>query len=188
MHIRSITRHSIKPSRHFNFRLSFLIAGVALLLLFKPGFCFANGLAGTWSGTLTNGDKSESFQLMFSPAGHYVVTYTNNNGKTNQIELTTAGQKIQFVPPGGGVAAITLESISPNAQGISLLISYSFEKASGGYLDQRYGSEAIECQLTTNGLAVQITSKTKNHLADKQLSTVSDGETSVAAGTLQKIQ
>jgi hypothetical protein len=69
---------------------------------------------------------------------------------------------------------------------LSLVVSTTFERTSGGYLDQQYISESFDFVLNPEGLTTQLVTQTTQHFGDQDLSTGGADE-NVAVGVLQKV-
>jgi len=158
---------------------------VASVVLLLSGVAVASELAGTWRGALTRDNKTFEVEITFSQAGYFILAYTNNSGQTRSVDLTTPGQKIQYVPPGGGVKTIVVDSIVRQPGRLSFVMRTTFERASGGYLDQRYILESLDFELTSQGLSARLVTRSATHFGDKDLST-GGGDESVTSGVLQK--
>ena len=148
----------------------------------------AADITGTWRGMLTSNGESGEVEVVFSSAGYPIYSYTNNRGITRQVELKQPGQRIEYVPQGGGVQTVVVNSINKQPGSVVLSLSGSFEKASGGYLDQRQESTVIEYVLIPRGLKMRITTQSASRFGDKDMSVGGDPEKSVAEGILQKVQ
>jgi hypothetical protein len=147
----------------------------------------AADLTGTWRGVLTSAGQSGEVEVIFSQAGHPIYSYTNNQGVTRQVELISSGQKIEYVPPGGGVQTVVVESIQKEPRSVMLSLAGSFERAKSGYLDQRQETTTIEYRLVPQGLHMRVTLRAVSHLSDKDLSVGGTPDSSVAEGVLQKV-
>jgi len=160
------------------------------VLLFAAGVTDASAtdFTGTWQGILTSAGQSGDVEVVFSQAGNPVYTYTNKQGVTRQVELTRSGQKIEYVPSGGGVQTVVVESIQQQPASVTLSLSGSFERAKNGYLDQRHETTTIEYRLIPEGLHMRVTLRAVSHLSDKDLSVGGTPDASVAEGILQKVR
>jgi hypothetical protein len=166
------------------FTLSFLL-GIWLAFLCVA---FAADITGTWRGMLTSNGESGEVEVVFSSTGYPIYSYTNNRGITRQVELRQPGQRIEYVPQGGGVQTVVVNSIIKQPGRVVFSLSASFEKASGGYLDQQQESTAIEYELIPQGLRMRITSQSASPFGDKDMSVGGNPNKSVAEGILQKVQ
>ena len=85
-------------------------------------------LHGQWSGTLRHlaNDDTLNCELHVAPSGRPVWAYHDTRGRHEQ-ELTHEGQRVQYVPPGGGVATVTVQSVTGSAAETGYVVDYSFE-------------------------------------------------------------
>jgi len=163
------------------------VLSVALVVLLLSGLAMAAELRGTWRGILTRGGQTFKFEVTLNQAGYFVFSYTNNTGLTRNVELTTPGQKIQYVPSGGGVQTLIVESVVRQPGRLSYVMRRSFERASGGYSNERYISEALDFELTPQGLRTRRVTRSVTRFGDRDQS-VSGGDEAVAVGVLQKVE
>jgi hypothetical protein len=175
-------------SRSATHRLHRVLAWGVLLFAAGVTGASATDFTGTWHGVLTSAGQSGDVEVIFSEAGHPLYTYTNNQGVTRQVELTRSGQKIEYVPAGGGVQTVVVESIQQQPASVVLSLSGSFERAKNGYLDQRQEMTTIEYRLVPQGLHMRVTLRAVSHLSDKDLSVGGTPDASVAEGILQKVK
>lgn len=117
----------------------------------------AGGLIGTWSGTLecSNG---QSIQAVYKVAasGNPIYQYQTKDGQ-REVEFTSSGQTVRFLPPGGGVATVTVNSLSASSDRISYTLDISEERTSQDTLDQNKGSIAANAKLSGTELEVEMT-------------------------------
>lgn len=165
-----------------------IMAWGVLLLAAGVTAASAADLTGTWQGVLSSAGQSGDVEVVFSQAGQPVYTYTNNQGVTRQVELIQSGQKIEYVPQGGGVQTVVVESIRKEPNSVILSLAGSFERAKSGYLDQRQEMTTIEYRLVPQGLHMRVTLRAVSHLSDKDLSVGGTPDASVAEGILQKVR
>ncbi|MGH7230497.1 MAG: hypothetical protein ACREJU_03960 [Nitrospiraceae bacterium] len=163
---------------------------LAFLVLADCSFAVAQAadLGGTWRGVLAGGEESANVEVEFSEAGYPIYSYTNNQGVARQVELTTTGQKVEYVPAGGGVQRVIVESIVKQPGRVALSLAGSFEKASQGYLDQQQETTMIEYVLVPQGLKMRVTSRSASHFGDKDMMVRGNPNESVAEGILQKVR
>lgn len=121
---------------------------------------------GTWQGTLTGDGQAIEFTVAFSEDGYALYEYKNNKGVVQTVELSAPGQ-VQFVPPGGGVRTVAVESVVKRPGGLSYVLHIRFERASGGYLDQRYSSHQYHYALTREGLRLRLVSRAASYIGDR---------------------
>jgi hypothetical protein len=145
----------------------------------------ADELTGIWSGTLTQGGESGLVSMTFGPAGYFVLTYTNNQGVTRSAELTRPGQRVEYVPSGGGVRSHVVDSVVKQPGRLAMVLRNSFEQTSGGYMTQNYSTESLEFRLTPAGLDTRITSRSERYFGDSGGSTGGTGQ-EVATGMLRR--
>src|ERR1041385_6657165 len=77
----------------------------------------------TWVGT-SNCDDGENIQMnmKFADSGNPIYEYQTKSG-LRSVELTEPGQSFQFVPLGGGVTTITIDSIHVFSEHVSHVMS-----------------------------------------------------------------
>jgi hypothetical protein len=158
---------------------------LAVIVLVLPRLAMADELAGTWRGTLTRDGETFEVEFNFSDAGYFVTEYTNNQGVTRSVELSEAGQRFQYVPEGGGVTTVELVAIEKTAGALAFVLRTSFERASGGYLEQNFVEELLRFELTGDGLVTELQSQSNTHFGDAEM-TVGGGDVSVARGILRR--
>ena len=161
---------------------------VIVLWLGYSGTLAAADLTGAWKGVLSSADGSQAeVQIDFSPQGFPLYSYTNNKGLTRQVELSHAGQTVEYVPPGGGVQRMVVQRVDKGQGRLSVGIVGSFERASQGYLDQRQEAALFEYALVPGGLKMRVTTSSTAHFGDKDLMVGGDPNAVVAEGVLQKL-
>jgi hypothetical protein len=111
--------------------------------------------ATSWSGTL-NCDDGDSLSVVFKFAetGNPLYDYQTSNG-LREVELTSPGQTIRFVPSGGGVTNIVLDTILVTSNRMSHTMSVSRESSAGGTLIQSRSTITTEAALSGSSLEVQ---------------------------------
>jgi hypothetical protein len=177
---------SAMPAR-YNLRLP------SLLFALFCGFLMcaqadADQLTGTWRGSIS-GDKGDmEAQARFSEAGYLIFTYTNNRGVTRDVEFDHEGQKIQYVPRGGGVSTWTVKEIKKESGSFAIAIYETFEGTNNGYLTQNEILTVFEYALGQDGLEMRLTQRTNSHFSDKELMTGGEPQEHVWSGTLQKVE
>ncbi len=149
----------------------------------------AADMSGAWQGMLSSPDGSQAeVQIDFSPQGFPLYSYTNNRGLTRQVELSHAGQTVEYVPPGGGVQRMVVQSVEKGQGRLTVRIAGAFERASQGYLDQRQEAALFEYALVPEGLKMRVTTRTENHFGDKDMIVGGDPNSVVAEGLLQRLR
>lgn len=152
----------------------------------SAAFTYANEWSGIWRGVMSDGNNQSEVVFKFSESGLPIVEYTNNQGLTRSIELVGRGQTIEYVPQGGGVKRHVVDSISRQDNQLSYVLYTSFERTSGGYLDQSYQTEFSEFLLNDDGMKVRVTIRSTSYFGDTSLYTGGAND-HVAEGILHKI-
>jgi hypothetical protein len=164
-------------------RLAAALTALIVLSLVPPAR--AADLTGNWRGTL-DGWVGE-FTTAFSEDGYVLFEYTNNNGLVRAIELTAPGQ-IQFVPPGGGLTTVAVNSVVKRPGRVSYVLHIGFERASGEYPDQRYVTEQREYALTNQGLWVRVVSHASTYFMDEEGSIGGPQKVRIMEGVLKRVE
>ena len=112
--------------RTFSVRSALAAALAFVILSVAPAR--AEELTGTWQGTLTGDGQPIEFTVAFSEDGYALYEYKNNKGVVQTVELSAPGQ-VQFVPPGGGVRTVAVESVVKRPGGLSYVLHIGFEHA-----------------------------------------------------------
>jgi len=133
---------------------------------------------GQWSGTLRHlaGDDTLGCDLRVAPSGRPVWVYGDTSGP-HETELTHEGQRIQYVPPGGGVATVTVLSVTGSATETGYVVDYSFEGSSNGYLTQKYQRLVLTGRLRGSQLDVSYSEAGISSFGDKTGLTATEGAT-----------
>ena len=99
----------------------------------------ATTIAGHWVGTLRRAGTTDTLgcDLHLAPNGRPLWSYHDSDG-FHQTELTHEGQTIQYVPPERGVVTVKVQSVTGSSTQTGYVVDYSFERASNGYMTQRY--------------------------------------------------
>jgi hypothetical protein len=113
--------------------------------------------ASSWTGTL-NCDDGDNLpvNIKFAETGNPLYDYHTSSG-LKAVELTSTGQRLRFVPPGGGVTNIVLDSLSVSSDRMSHTMSVSRERSAGGTMIQSRASITTEAVLSGSMLEVQTT-------------------------------
>ena len=112
--------------------------------------------ASSWKGTLNCDDGDDVPVVMkFADSGNPLYDYQSSSG-LREVELTSPGQSFRFVPAGGGVTSIVLDSFSVSSDRITYTMNISHER-SGGTLIQSHSVITSEMELSDNTLDVQNT-------------------------------
>jgi hypothetical protein len=168
-------------------RLGAAFQALALVILLLALPAHATDLTGTWQGTISADGQVEDFTASFSDEGYALFDYTNNRGLVRTLELS-ASKRIQFVPPGGGVTTVAVESVVKRPGGLSYVLHTGFERTSAGYLDQRYVSEWHEYSLTNAGLRVRLVSRAATYFGDRGGPVGGPQKGEIFEGILKKIE
>ncbi|MDQ2977484.1 MAG: hypothetical protein M3R69_18985 [Acidobacteriota bacterium] len=146
-----------------------------------------SGLSGTtWKGTFKcdDGDEMQA-HYKFADSGNPIYEYQTKSG-AREVELTSPGQQIQFVPPGGGVTTIVIDDISVSTERASLTMTTSFEKASGETLDQNGARITSESVLSGDALDVETTIRSQNTVSQPGIVVPGNESTVVCRGKLKQ--
>ena len=145
-----------------------------------------SSLAGTWQGTLKC-DTGEELPAVFkvSESGNPVYEYQTKSG-AREAELTAEGQTFRFVPPGGGVTSVEVNSLSVAPERISYSMSISSERSGGGTLEQSGATTATEATLSGAALDVKLTVQSRSTLSQPGIVVPGESSTTVCRGPLRK--
>jgi hypothetical protein len=167
-------------------RLSSLRVVFPLCLVLSAAPAGAADLTGTWRGTGTMEGQATEITAAFSADGYGLFEYTNNRGEVRTVELS-APQQFRFVPPGGGVTTVGVESVVKRPGGLSYVLHLGFERTSGGFLDQRYVSEEHDYDLTNEGLRVRVVSRAATYFGNRGGPVGGPRDAEIFEGVLKKI-
>ena len=103
------------------------------------------------------------------------------------VALNAPG-RMQFVPPGGGVTTLAVNSVVQRPGGISYQLHFGFERARNGYLDQRYVYEEHDYALTSDGLRVRVVSRAASYFGDRGGSVGGPREPEILEGVLKRVE
>ena len=95
----------------------------------------------------------------------------------HEKELTHEGQRVQYVPPGGGVATVTVQSVTGSATETGYVVDYSFEGSSNGYLTQKYQRLVLTGRLRGSQLDVSYSEAGISSFGDKTGLAATEGAT-----------
>ncbi len=141
--------------------------------------------ASSWTGTL-NCDDGDNLPVVFkfAESGNPLYGYQTSSG-LKEVELTSPGQSLRFVPPGGGVTNIVLDSISVSSDRMSHTMSVSRERSAGGTLIQSRSSITTEAALSGSMLEVETTIRS-NSAASQPGYVIPDESATVCRGKLNR--
>jgi hypothetical protein len=164
-------------------RVAAALTALVVLCLVPPAR--AADLTGNWRGTLDG--RVGELTTAFNEDGYVLFEYTSNNGLVRTIELTAPGQ-IQFVPPGGGVTTVAVNSVVKRPGRVSYVLHIGFECEIGGYQDHRYVTEQREYALTNQGLWVRVVSRASTYFGDEGGSTGGPQKVRIIEGVLKRVE
>ena len=141
---------------------------------------------GSWSGTVScdNGNTMDASYKIAS-SGNPVYEYQSKSGP-REVELTEPGQVVRFVPPGGGVTTVTVESISTSPERISYSLNVSEESSGGGTLSQSRATMESDATIDGSNLDVEFTIRSQNVLSHPGIVVPGDESRVVCRGKLRK--
>ena len=120
--------------------------------------------SGTWTGKLTGqADTIDDAQFRFSAAGNLLYEYRIRGGEVRSVEWTAVGQKVQYIPPNGGVQTITIQALDRGPGRLAIAQRWVFER-SGSFLEQTFLTSRGEFTLTPAGLQVTLSNITERYM------------------------
>lgn len=152
----------------------------------KSGGSNGNGLAATsWTGSLSCDDGDNlPVVLKFAETGNPLYDYQTSSG-LKEVELTSPGQTLRFVPPGGGVTNIVVDSLDVSSRRVSHTMSFSHERSGGGTLIQSRSSITVEAALS--GSILEVTTTIRSSSAASQPGyVIPDESATVCRGNLNR--
>jgi len=128
-------------------------------------------IAGLWEGELTGaaGTLSVSYRIM--PSGRPAFGYQPTGAPFRIEELLQEGQRIQYVPPGGGVVTVVVQGVTGSPSASGYVIKHSFEGANNGYLTQRYQQISLSMRLNGSQLETTYVEAGETYFGDRTGST-----------------
>ncbi len=141
---------------------------------------------GSWRGTVScdNGNTMDASYKIAS-SGNPVYEYQSQSGP-REVELTEPGQVVRFVPPGGGVTTVTVDSISTSPERITYSLNVSEESSGGGTLSQSRATMETEATIDGSDLEVEFTIRSQNVLSQPGIVVPGDESRVVCRGKLRK--
>ena len=146
----------------------------------------AGGMAGVWNGTLRcdNGQSSPSV-VKVAESGNPVFEYRDQSG-AREVELSDSGQQVRYVPPGGGVVTVVVNSLATSSTHISFRLNVNSTKTSGSILDQSEGSLALDATLSGSELDVVMRMNSISVASQPGIVVPDDESQSVCRGRLRR--
>jgi hypothetical protein len=143
-------------------------------------------ITGQWMGTLRQAGSTDTLgcDLHVAASGRPVWAFNDTEG-FHKTELTHAGQKLQYVPPGRGVITVIVHSVTGSPADTGYVVDYSFERSSNGYLTQEYQRIALAGRLRGAQLEVTYSVQGISSFGDKT-GIAAGGDTSEYLGLLTK--
>lgn len=141
---------------------------------------------GSWRGTVScdNGETMDASYKIAS-SGNPVYEYQSKSGP-REVELSEPGQVVRFVPPGGGVTTVTVDSISTSPERITYSLNVSEESSGGGTLSQSRATMESDATIDGSDLEVEFTIRSQNVLSQPGIVVPGDESTIVCRGKLRK--
>jgi hypothetical protein len=141
---------------------------------------------GSWKGTVNCDDGNQlDASYKIAASGNPVYEYQSKSGP-REAELTEPGQMVRFVPPGGGVTTVVVESISASPERITYALSISEERAGGGTLSQSRARMESEANISGSDLEVGFNVRGQNVLSQPGIVVPGDESVVVCRGRLRK--
>ena len=143
-------------------------------------------LAGTWKGSLDcDGGEKAPATIRFSGSGYPIYEYQTRSGG-REVELTAAGQSLRFVPPDGGVATVTVDSLSAAPGRVTYAMSLSEERTSQDTLTQARMALTFEAALSGAGLSVRMNMRGQTTISQPGTVVPGEAQTAACSGTLRR--
>lgn len=145
-----------------------------------------NSGEGSWRGTVScdNGNEMEASYRIAS-SGNPVYEYQSKSGP-REVELSEPGQMVRFVPPGGGVTTVVVDSISASPERITYSLNISEESSGGGTLSQSRATMESDATIDGSSLEVEFTVRGQNVLSQPGIVVPGDESRMVCRGRLRK--
>lgn len=141
--------------------------------------------ATSWEGTLDCDDGNDRPVIFkFANTGNPLYDYRTSSG-LREVELTSPGQTLRFVPSGGGVMNIVLDSLSVSSGRMSHTMSVSHERSAGGTMIQSRASITTEAALSGSLLEVETTTRSSS-AASQPGYVIPDESVTVCLGKLSR--
>ena len=141
---------------------------------------------GSWKGTVNCDDGNQlDASYRIAASGNPVYEYQSKSGP-REVELTESGQMVRFVPPGGGVTTVVVDSISTSPERITYALRISDESSGGGTLSQSAATMESEANIDGSDLEVEFTVRSRNVLSQPGIVVPGDESVVVCRGRLRK--
>ena len=118
-------------------------------------------------------------------SGNPVYEYQSKSGP-REVELSEPGQMVRFVPPGGGVTTVVVDSISASPERITYSLNISEESSGGGTLSQSRATMESDATIDGSSLEVEFTVRGQNVLSQPGIVVPGDESRMVCRGRLRK--
>ena len=141
---------------------------------------------GSWKGTVScdNGNQMDASYKIAS-SGNPVYEYQSKSG-SREVELSEPGQMVRFVPPGGGVTTVVVDSISTSPERITYSVNISEESSGGDTLSQSRATMETDATIDGPNLEVEFTVRSQNVLSQPGIVVPGDESRIVCRGKLRK--
>lgn len=138
----------------------------------------------SWNGTL-NCDDGDNLPVVikFAANGNPLYDYQTSTG-LKEVEFISSGQTLRFVPPGGGVTNIVLDSIAMSSNRMSYSMTISRERSGGGTLIQSRAEISTEAVVSDSTLDLKTTIRSRS-AASQPGYVIPDESVTVCRGSLR---
>lgn len=152
----------------------------------RSGSDAGDASSGSWKGTVScdDGNNLEA-SYKIAESGNPVYEYQSKSGP-REVELSERGQMVRFVPPGGGVTTVVVDSISASPQRITYSLSISDESSGGGTLSQSRATMESTATIDGSDLEVEFTVRGQNVLSQPGIVVPGNESVVVCRGKLSK--
>jgi len=152
----------------------------------RSGSNAVDASSGSWKGSVScdDGNKLDA-SYKIAESGNPVYEYQSKSGP-REVELSERGQMVRFVPPGGGVTTVVVDSISASPDRITYSLSISDESSGGGTLSQSRASMESTATIEGADLDVEFTVRAQNVLSQPGIVVPGNESVVVCRGRLKK--
>lgn len=158
------------------------------IICLMPCAVMADAFSGSWTGTMSDGNDSYPVEALFSQEGYPIFSYTNNNNITREVELRSPGQKIQYVPNGGGVQTYFIDNITKDSERLVYVIRDNFQRTANGYLSDDSQVTVVEYVLQGTELQLTTVAQTKSYTGDSEGNMGGSPTQTISKGVLHRIE